>query len=120
MALDARAFLADIIVSCDAVAVAVEGVDVEAYRRSRVVRSAVERELCIVGWALAELAVEAADVFSSITNAHRFVELRDQFVREHANADDVLIWGLADRDVPILRRDCVDLLSGLEDEFATL
>jgi hypothetical protein len=39
---DVRAYLADIVESCDAIAVALTGVDVEVYRTDRLIRSSVE------------------------------------------------------------------------------
>jgi uncharacterized protein with HEPN domain len=53
---DARAYLADIIESCDAIAAALSGVDLEGYRADRLVRSAVEREFTIIGEAMLVLA----------------------------------------------------------------
>lgn len=41
---DARAYLADIIDACDAIIVALQGMDLDSYRENRLVRSAVERE----------------------------------------------------------------------------
>ena len=41
---DVRAYLTDVVESCDAITTALAGVDVEAYQTNRLVRSAVERE----------------------------------------------------------------------------
>ena len=42
---DARASLSDILESCDAIAIAMAGMDVDGYLSNRLVRSSVEREL---------------------------------------------------------------------------
>ena len=42
---DARAYLSDILESCDAIAIALAGMDVDGYLSNRLVRSSVEREL---------------------------------------------------------------------------
>lgn len=55
---DARAYLSDIVESCEAIGVAVAGLDLDAYSASRLVRSAVERELTIIGEAM---SVRVAD-----------------------------------------------------------
>ena len=44
---DARAYLADIVESCDAITVAVRDLDLARYQGSRLVRSSVEREFII-------------------------------------------------------------------------
>ena len=55
---DARAYLADIIESCDAIAAALSGVDLQGYRADRLVRSAVEREFTIIGEAVTRLVAK--------------------------------------------------------------
>jgi uncharacterized protein with HEPN domain len=45
---DARAYLADIVESCDAITVAVRDLDLARYQGSRLVRSSVEREFIII------------------------------------------------------------------------
>ena len=46
---DARAYLADILESCDAIDAAIAGMSLEEYLGSRLVRSSVEREFTIIG-----------------------------------------------------------------------
>ena len=52
---DARAYLSDVIEACEAIASAVDGMTFEDYSKTRLVRSAVEREFTIVGEALQAL-----------------------------------------------------------------
>ena len=52
---DARAYLADVIESCDAITVAIRGLDLAGYQGNRLVRSSVEREFIIIGEAAAAL-----------------------------------------------------------------
>lgn len=110
---DARAYLADIVESCDAIAAAVRGLDVAAYRSNRLVRSSVEREFIIIGEAMAALAHSAPEVFASITHARRIVDFRNQLTHEYASVNNTLVWGIADRDARILRRECAALMERL-------
>ena len=71
---DALAYLSDIIESCDAISAALTGLDLEAYQRSRLVRSSVEREFIIIGEAISALSRVAPDTFASITHARRIVD----------------------------------------------
>src|SRR3989442_10143100 len=78
MPLDNRAYLADIIESCDAIQTATRGLDLQSYQENRLVRSSVEREFIIIGEAVAALARIAPPVFSAITPARRIVDFRNQ------------------------------------------
>jgi uncharacterized protein with HEPN domain len=49
---DALAYLSDVIESCDAITVALLGLDLGEYKRNRLVRSSVEREFIIIGEAV--------------------------------------------------------------------
>ena len=53
---DQRAYLADVIDSCEAIELAIAGLDLSSYTASRLVRSSVEREFIIIGEAVAALA----------------------------------------------------------------
>jgi uncharacterized protein with HEPN domain len=76
---DERAYLSDILESCEAIAAAVRDMDLVAYESSRLVRSAVEREFIIIGEAVAALARLATVAFGGITQARRIVDFRNQF-----------------------------------------
>ena len=117
---DARAYLADIIESCDAISSALTGVDLDAYSSSRLIRSAVEREFTIIGEAMLVLSRKAPDVFALITHARRIVDFRNQLTHEYPTVNDTLVWGIADRDVPVLRGECVTLLDRLESSGGSL
>ena len=111
---DTRAYLSDIVESCDAIASAISGVDLAGYKANRLVRSSVEREFIIIGEAVAALARIAPEVFEAITRARRIVDFRNQLTHEYPTVDDVLVWAIADHDVSVLRHECVGLLGSLE------
>jgi uncharacterized protein with HEPN domain len=85
---DWRAYLADIVESCDAIESAVRGLDLAAYQGNRLVRSSVEREFIIVG--------------EAITALSRLVP--NTFERNHACAPDRRLPQSADSRVPSGRR----------------
>jgi uncharacterized protein with HEPN domain len=111
---DARAYLSDIIESCDAIAAALSGIDLAAYEANRLLRSSVEREFTIIGEAMAAMSRKTPDVFASITHARRIVDFRNQLTHDYPNVNNVLVWAIADRDVPVLRTECVALMEGLD------
>lgn len=110
---DARAYLADIIESCDAIAAALDGIPLDVYKGNRLIRSAVEREFTIIGEAMSVLSRKTPGVFAAITHARRIVDFRNQLAHEYPTVNDVLVWGIADRDVPVLRAECIALLGDL-------
>ena len=89
---DAQAYLSDILESCDAIVLAVHGLDLDGYRSNRLVRSSVEREFTIIGEAMTTLARTARVAFASITQARRIVDFRNQLTHEYPSVNDVLVW----------------------------
>jgi uncharacterized protein with HEPN domain len=111
---DARAYLNDILESCDAIAAAVQTLDLAAYQESRLVRSSVEREFIIIGEAMAALARVSPETFAAITRARRIVDFRNQLTHEYPTVDDALVWAIVETDVPRLRRECEALMVRFE------
>jgi uncharacterized protein with HEPN domain len=109
-----RAFVEDIVVSCDAIASNIEGVDVETYVANRMVRSAVEREFLIIGEAISYLSDLAPDIFTRITEGRTIVDFRDQLVHGYMTVNDRLVW-----DTPsVRRRSCVRNAPGFSLSWA--
>ena len=104
------AYLADIIESCDGIALALREVDLPAYQGNRVVRMAVEREFIIIGEAVNSLGRLDPDLASSISRAGRIVAFRNHLAHDYASIEDETVWAIACREVPILRRECESLL----------
>jgi uncharacterized protein with HEPN domain len=111
---DARAYLSDIVTSCDAIESAVAGMALPDYLATRLVRSSVEREFTIIGEAVTMLSRMAPHVFSAITHARRIVDFRNQLTHEYQSIDDEAVWVIVDRDVPVLRAECERLLAAQE------
>jgi uncharacterized protein with HEPN domain len=107
---DERAYLADILESCDAIESAARNLDLAAYQDNRLVRSSVEREFIIIGEAMAALARLAPATFEGITRARRIVDFRNQLTHEYPTVDDALVWAIVETDVPVLRRECAEIL----------
>ncbi|MRR10917.1 DUF86 domain-containing protein [bacterium] len=116
---DARAYLADILESCDAIDSAIAGMDLADYLENRLVRSSVEREFTIIGEAVLALSHKAPDVFAEITGSRRIVDFRNRLTHEYPMVDDELVWALAKVDVAVLRRECLALSASLGSDLAT-
>jgi uncharacterized protein with HEPN domain len=107
---DARAYLADIVESCDAIEAALVGFDLPSYTENRLVRSSVEREFIIIGEAIAMLSHRSPEAFAAITKARRIVDFRNRLTHEYSTVDDEFVWAIAKHDVPVLRDECRALL----------
>lgn len=110
---DARAYLADMVESCNAIIGAVRDFDLARYQNNRLVRSSVEREFIIIGEAAASLARFAPEIFEAITRARRIVDFRNQLTHEYRSVDDAIVWAVVEHDVPVLCRECAALLQSV-------
>jgi uncharacterized protein with HEPN domain len=75
------------------------------YESNKLLRRAVERELEIIGEAVNR--VIKLDSTIEILNARRIVNLRNWVIHSYDNVDNVIIWGIIDKDLPLLK-DQVD------------
>ena len=85
---DPRAYLADIIEAAGLVIQFTKGLDLEAYRADRMVRSATERQLEIVGEALTQLRRVAPDISARIPDHRRIIGFRNVLIHGYDVVDD--------------------------------
>lgn len=104
------AYLADIIDACDAIDDVLSGVDLAAYEQQRAIRSSVEREFILIGEAVASIRRSDPSVAELISNARMIVGFRNILTHDYAAVDDESVYGAAVKDLPLLRRQCADLL----------
>ncbi len=108
-----EAYLADIVAACQRVATFISHVDLAAYLASDEKRSAVERQLLIIGEAVAALRRVAPEVADSISEARLIVGFRNVLVHDYASVDDDLVYAMAVDETPRLLRECEQLLRRL-------
>jgi uncharacterized protein with HEPN domain len=108
------AYLADIVDCCDAIAAALEGVDLAGYESSRTIRSAVEREFTIIGEAVNSLSRVDPGLSARISHARMIVGFRNQLVHDYPAILDSAVWAIARNDAPVLRAECEALMDELQ------
>ena len=96
--------------ACDSIEAVLRGVDLALPAASVPIRSAVEREFIIIGEAVSTLAPSRSEGAAAISHARMIVGFRNQLAHEYATIDDETVCAIAQRDVPVLRRECVALL----------
>ncbi len=80
----------------------------EEYKANKTKRRAVERELEIIGEAVSNLLKANSTV--NITYARLIVDLRNKIIHSYDNVNDILIWKIIMKDIPILSAEVEELL----------
>ena len=78
------------------------------YESSKLLRRAVERELEIIGEATNRIL--KIDSTIDISNTRRIVDLRNFVIHAYDSVDDVIIWGILIKDLPLLKKQVQKLL----------
>ena len=77
--------------------------DLEDYLGDTYLRSAVERQLQIIGDALAQLAMRDPNTARTIPELPRVVAFRNILVHRYRDLDHELVWGVLRTSLPALR-----------------
>ena len=111
---DPRAFLSDVIEAGQAILLAVDGISLDDYCNSRLIRSSVEREFIIIGEALTQLSQRDQDLFGKIEQAPQIISFRNKLTHEYITINNQLVWGVIQVNLPVLIDQCHRLLSRLD------
>jgi len=107
---DSQKLLWDALQAADRVARFLEGRNFENYCLDEQLRSAVERQLEIVGEALARLRKGDPETAATLPELPRIVAFRNILVHGYATVDDLLVWGVIEVHLPGLRSQLQALL----------
>ncbi|WP_019594002.1 DUF86 domain-containing protein [Thioalkalivibrio sp. ALM2T] len=83
------------------------------YQRNALLRSAVERQLEILGEALGPTEKLDPALAREIPQLRSAVDLRNMLIHGYAKVDNRIVWNTACRDIPIMAKDLEHLLSRL-------
>ena len=83
------------------------------YESNKLLRRAVERELEIIGEATNRILKIDPNV--SIPNSRRIVDLRNWVIHAYDNVDNVIIWGIINKDLPELKIQVSKILNDIKD-----
>ena len=109
----APVFVADAIEAAEAIGVFVAGATLDDYASTRMLRSAVERELLIIGEALNAAEGVCPDARERVTHLGRVVGLRNRLAHGYDTIDDAMVWSIAREDIPPLLVELRDWLADL-------
>lgn len=99
---DAPALAWDALQACLLLEEFTEGVGFAEYERSALLRSAVDRQLQIIGESLNRLAKADPELGSTIPDLPRIVAFRNILVHGYASVDNALVWQLLTDRLPAL------------------
>ncbi len=94
-------------------------VTAEDYYRSELLQSAVERQFEIAAEALNRLLKLAPQLAQRITDYRRIIDFRNLLSHGYDLVDSSIVWGVLEKDVPVLRREVEDQLASLREGSAS-
>lgn len=77
------------------------------YETNKLLRRAVERELEIIGEAVNRILKIDPEI--DISDSRRIVNLRNRVIHAYDTVDNVIVWGIIDKDLPLLKKQVSDL-----------
>jgi uncharacterized protein with HEPN domain len=77
---------------------AVDGINLDDYCNSRLIRSSVEREFTITGEALSQLSRRDVDLFAQIDQAPQIISFRNKLTHEYVTINDQLVSEVISRE----------------------
>lgn len=107
---DPRAYLHDVRQAAQHVLAFTTGKQFADYERDILLRSAVERQLEIVGEALTQLARVDGDVQSQITEFRRIVGFRNVLAHGYIEVNDQIVWDIIESKLPLLLTEVTALI----------
>jgi uncharacterized protein with HEPN domain len=111
MQLEAKKYLFDVRQACARIAELTAGRSFSDYQQDELPRSALERQLEIVGEALNRLAKLDTSVVEQIGEHGRIIAFRNILVHAYARIDDRIVGGVIETNLPTLTAEVDALLS---------
>lgn len=90
----------------------INGKTLQDYEQDAMLKSAVERQLEIIGEALNGLSRRDPDTASQIAELPRIVAFRNALIHGYATVDDKLVWGVVEDKLPALRQTMSSIQQG--------
>ena len=113
---DPRCFLWDALRATESVQAFLRGKTYEAFVEDNLVRSAVERQLQIIGEALSQLARINPRIAGNVAELRRIIAFRNILVHGYAAIDYDTVWRLIEDKLPELQVNLQALLRASDPE----
>ncbi len=113
---DPQKYVYDILSSCDFLLEFVAGRTIADYERDRGFRSAVERELQIIGEAVMQLERTAPHLAARIPEHRNIIGFRHVLVHGYDSLHSATVWNVIEEKLPLLTNEARKLLAELDSE----
>ena len=107
---DARTFLFDIQRACQLIAQFTLGTTLPKYAADLKTRSAVERQLEIIGEALGQMLRLFPEMEYQLPEAPRIIAFRNRLIHGYASVSNQVVWGILEGHLPELAAKVEELL----------
>ncbi len=104
-----KKYLFDILFSIDAIEEFVEDYDFIRYQNDLKTKSAVERQLGIIGEAVNQVLKEDHNL--ELNNSREIVNFRNRVIHAYDSVDDNIVWAIKTNHLPVLKNDVKELLN---------
>ena len=108
-----RKYLQDALDACGLLGSFVQGKGLQDYVADPLLKAGVEREFTIIGEALLQGHKSDQSLDMHISQLRRIIGFRNILVHGYAQIDDQKVWGVIQKDVPVLKIELQRLLSSL-------
>jgi uncharacterized protein with HEPN domain len=107
---DPKKYLYDIINGCEFLLTFTQGKTVDDYRNDRAFRSALEREMQIIGEAMMQLDHLRPDLAERIVDHRKIISFRHVLVHGYDNLNPLTVWNVVETKLEPLLRQARELL----------
>ena len=104
-----KKYLSDILFSIDCIQEFVHDIDFNHYIKDLKTKSAVERQLGIVGEAISKLEKITKEV--SLQYTRQIIGMRNRIIHAYDSVDDEVIWAIVRKYLPELKEEIEKLLN---------
>ncbi len=111
---DQRAYLWDVLNSIDLTQHFIGQRTLADYSQDAMLRSGVERQLEIIGEALAQLVRQFPDTGLRMGQHSEIIAFRNCLIHGYSFVADAVVWSVIETALPVLRTEVVALLAQLE------
>lgn len=109
---EAKKLVLDALQAAEAVNQFIEGKTEADYLSDLFLRSAVERQLFVVGEAITQLRQVDRDLFNALAESRRLVGFRNLLAHGYGSVDDRRVWALIHEELPTTVEQLQHLMKG--------